>query len=182
MTPTNWLIRYIAGTNPPVDTLTIVHSPGRSNLYYAAQRTNASSLESPLTDAELFQPFAGSDFWRIDLGLEFLNWPSQQIANYNQPRRGQPCRVLESRASTPIPGGYLHVKSWVDIDRDGILQAEAYDLRNQHIKNFKLGSVRKVDGVRQLEDMTMGMENSSDETQIRFNLDGPARSETADQR
>ena len=173
VTSTNWLIRYIAGTNPPIDTLTIVHTPGRPNLYYATVGTNAASLGSPLAAGELFQPFAGSDFWRADLGLDFLAWPSQQQVTH-QMRRGRACRVLESRPATANPAGYLRVKSWVDVETDGILRAEAYDARDRFIKEFLLGSFRKVDGVHQLEDMTMRKPDSGEETRIQFDLERPS--------
>src|SRR5689334_19663123 len=93
VTSSNWLIRYVAGTNPPLETLTIVHTPGRPNLYYSNAGPGTNALNpAPLTSRELFRPFAGSDFWPVDLGLDFLSWPTQRVTDYNQMRRGQVCR------------------------------------------------------------------------------------------
>src|SRR5258706_9853289 len=40
-------------------------------------------------------PFANSDFWLADLGLEFLHWPEQHMTK-KEMRRGQFCKVIES--------------------------------------------------------------------------------------
>lgn len=170
VTPTNWLIRYVAGSNSALDTLTVVHTPGRPNEYYAGQGTNGGSYGSRLSERDLYQPFAGSDFWRIDLGLDFLWWPSQRHVA-NEMRRGQDCDVLESRHPQPVPGGYLRVKSWVDTKHDGILLAEAYDEQDRRLKQFKVGSFRKVDGYYHLEEMTMSRAQGGGETRIRFDLE-----------
>ncbi len=170
VTTTNWLVHYIAGTNPPVDSLTIVHTPGRDNQY---QDLNGKPLaSSTIPNApDLFQPFAGSDFWRIDLGLDFLAWPTQRQTAH-QMRRGRACRVLESINPAAAAGTYHRVVSWVDVETDGILKAEAYDTGNRLVKEFLVGRFRKVDGQYQLEEMTIRRPGSREETQIRFNL-GP---------
>lgn len=166
---TNWHVRYTAGTNPVVEALTIVHPPGQPNLHYTSTPTNAT-VETSVSGAELFRPFAGSDFWRIDLGLDFLSWPQQrQIAH--QMRRGRACRVLESRNPNPAPGTYSRVVSWVDVESDGILKAEAYDVQNTLMKEFLVGSFRKVDGQYELEEMTIRLPHPKQETQIRFDLE-----------
>ncbi len=168
VTATNWLVQYIAGTNPPVDSLTIVHTAGRDNQY---RDLNGKPLAGSATPgaSDLFQPFADSDFWRIDLGLDFLSWPTQrQIAH--QMRRGRACRVLESVNSAATPNTYHRVVSWVDVETDGILKAEAYDSGNRLVKEFLVGSFRKVDGQYQLEEMSIRRPGSRGETRIRFNL------------
>ena len=45
-------------------------------------------------------PFAGSDFWIADLGLEFFHWPEQKVLK-KEFRRNCSCVVLESTNPNP---------------------------------------------------------------------------------
>ena len=94
---------------------------------------------------ETMVPFAGSDFWLADLGLEFLNWPTQRLLR-KEIRRGQSCAVLESVNPHPAPGAYSRVVSWIDIETDGIINAEAYDSKGKLLKEFAVTSLKKVRG------------------------------------
>jgi hypothetical protein len=167
---TNWQIEYVAGSGTARETLTIVHQPGSSNVYYCCEPLTTNRAPRPLSRAELFQPFAGSDFWRVDLGLDFFFWPQQRQIK-NQMRRGRACRVLESQESAPTPGGYSRVVSWLDVETDGLLRAEAYDLQGQLRKEFLVGSYRKVNGEYHLEEITIRRPEGREETRIRFDLD-----------
>lgn len=167
VTGTNWVVRYIAGTGETTDMLTIVRAAGQPAQYFRSSSTNS---EGPrLTEAQLFHPYAGSDFWPVDLGLDFLAWPTQRQLDH-QMRRGRACRVLESVNPSPKTGGYQRVVSWVDVETDGILKAQAYDVANQKVKEFLVGSFRKIDGQYQLEEMSMTRTGARDETRIRFDL------------
>jgi hypothetical protein len=169
VTETNWRIRYVAGTKPSGDTLVVVRSSSAPNTYYSADPTTNATLK-PLAQADLFQPFAGSDFWRIDLGQDFFFWPQQRQIK-NQMRRGRACRVLESRNPKAAPGSYARVVSWIDVETDGILKAEAYDHRDQLLKEFLVVSFRKVEGQYHLEEMAIRSQKPGEETRIRFDLD-----------
>ena len=57
------------------------------------------------------------------------------------------CHVLESIDSKATDAGYARVKSWVDIEYNGIIRAEAYDRAGKRVKEFKVDSFRKVDGL-----------------------------------
>ncbi len=167
VTATNWLVRYVAGATPPVDILTTVHTRGFTNIHFGLSGTNSAS--GPLTSRELFEPFAASDFWRIDLSLDFLSWPGQRQIG-NQMRKGRACRILESVNPAPLPGTYFRVESWVDVETDGILKAVAYDSANRPIKQFEVGRFRKVNGQYQLEEMSISRPDSREETRIHFDL------------
>jgi len=165
VTSTNWQVVYqSAPTNgAPAETLTILHSPGQTNRY-----TLAIGAE-PATAAPLTHALAGSDFWLLDLGLEFFHWP-QQRALRAEMSRSRPTRVLESLASQPAPIGYARVLSWIDNETGGVLQAEAYDRRNKLVKKFKLGSFEKVQGRWKVRDMSIRNTRTGQQTRLKFDL------------
>ena len=119
------------------------------------------------------QPFAGSDFWIADLGLEFLHWPLQRVLRI-QMRKGQSCDVLQSTNPQPVPGGYSRVVSWIAINRPEdivIVHAEAFDTRDKLLKEFDPKKVEKINGVWQLEEMEIRNRQTGTRTRIDFNLD-----------
>jgi hypothetical protein len=169
-TPTNWLNVYAAITRPnsqPVK-LTIVHSAAQTNQYFLAENTDSRKLASP----EIMLPFAGSDFWVADLGLDFLHWPQQRVLR-KQMRKGLFCDILQSINPAPVPGGYARVLSWIAINRPEdiiIVHAEAFDTRDKLLKEFDPKKVEKVDGVWQLEEMEIRNRQAGTRTRIDFNL------------
>ena len=168
VTETNWYILYVAGTGSAAEVLTVERSGSGPNQYYSGDPTTNSAAKR-LSPAELFQPFARSDFWRIDLGQEFFFWPEQRQIK-NQMRRGRACRVLESKNPHAIRGTYARVLAWIDVETDGILKAEAYDERDRLLKEFLVVSFRKVEGQYHLEEMAIRNHKTGEETRIRFDL------------
>jgi hypothetical protein len=88
------------------------------------------------------QSFAGSDFSRGDLGLEFLHWPRQRVLR-RELSNGRMCDVLESRPESDGP--YGSVRSWVDTKEGVLLSAEAYDERQVRVKQFSVTHFREVE-------------------------------------
>jgi len=115
-------------------------------------------------------PFAGSDFWLADLGLEFFHWPEQRILK-SELRKSRLCRVLESINPRPAPGAYSRVVSWIDDESRGILHADAYDFQNKLLKEFDTKKFKKVEGQWQLEEMEINNVQTGSRTQIEFNFD-----------
>jgi len=169
ITETNWQVIYRSSpTNgAPAETLVITHTPGQPNRYVLTVGSNVVS-QSPLIHS-----FAGSDFWLIDLGLEFFHWPKQRILRAEMSRT-RPCRVLESVNPKPSPGGYARVLSWIDNESGGILQAEAYDTTstNRPVKKFILGPMKKVQGQYQPREMRMRNTRTGQQTELKFDLKG----------
>jgi hypothetical protein len=181
----SWMVSYwaLAPDRHLSEQLEIDHTSGRSNTYRISFETNDtffSTNRQPLQGSklacvqhisgdQLVRPFAGSDFWLCDLGLEFLHWPQQRVVT-NEMRRSRSCWVLESATSTPAAGGYARVLSWIDVEHEGILRAEAYDSAGKQMKEFKLGSFRKVDGRPELESMKMRNLRTSSESELKFDL------------
>lgn len=113
-------------------------------------------------------PFANSDFWFADLGLEFLHWTGQKILK-RESSHTRICNVLESTNPNPSTNGYSRVVSWVDEESDGIVHAEAYDSKNKLLKVFDLKSIGKKNGIWQPELMEMENVQTGSRTWIDFN-------------
>jgi hypothetical protein len=182
VTASNWQTVYstrISGTNHDADfgrahfgRLTITHFGDRPNVYTVANvdpppaETNALR---DLTGDQTMAPFAGSDFWIADLGLEFLHWPGQRLVK-REFKRGCGCRVLESTHPHPPPNGYARVVSWIDNETGGIVQAEGYDARGKKLKEFAPKSFKKVNGQWELQEMQIVNVLTGSRTQLEFDL------------
>ena len=90
-------------------------------------------------------PFAGTDFWLSDLGLDFLHWPKQRLIRYDKPamRNTRPCKVLESLNPNLAEKNYARVVSWIDAEYGGVIAADAYDSKGKKFKIFSLKSFKK---------------------------------------
>ena len=130
----SWTVRYEARsrTNTPVDSLTVLFSPDSPPRYEST---------TPISSSPSVQPFAGTDFWRCDLGLEFLHWPDQRLVK-QELSNGRMCWALDSY--NPATNGYASVRSWVDTEFQALLRAEAYDSIRRKVKEFSTGSFRQI--------------------------------------
>lgn len=182
VTATNWQSAYQAIWSNRVERLLVVHAPDQPNSYFF--HTNFSvdipllgelpigriQRNHQLKNAELVMPFAGSDFWLADLGLEFFHWPEQKILK-SELRKTRLCRVLESVNPQPSTNTYSRVVSWIDDESRGILHAEAYDSQNKLLKEFDTKKFRKVNDQWQLEQMEIYNVQTRSRSQIEFNFD-----------
>lgn len=167
-----WTTRYIARAAGRADSevLSIRQFSDRPPVYVVegGQRPTAEMLPA----GQAFVPFAGSDFWLADLGLEFFHWPEQRLLP--GPRddppmvKGRACKVLESR--NPAGAPYSRVVSWIDNEFKSLIQADAYDAAGKLLKRFSIGSVTKVSGVWHLKDMEMIDERRDTKTRLQFEL------------
>jgi hypothetical protein len=176
ITPTNWTSDYEilpSAGGPGGMKLSVVHSgeqPNRYVLFNPAAGSASNAVAQELAQDQIMAPFAGSDFWIADLGLEFLHWPKQRLLK-KEMRHSKSCSVLESINPAPIRGGYTRVVSWIMIERPhGIVHADAYDSRGERIKRFDPKNLEKVQGEYQLEEMEMRSPKTDSRTWIKFNL------------
>jgi hypothetical protein len=174
LTPSNWL-NVCEATNPDGShtTLTIRHTPGRTSEYAvanAAAETTNRPTPTQLAPNATMAPFAGSDFWIADLGLEFLHWPEQNLLDQEM-KRGQACDKLESVNPHPAPGGYARVISWVDLDTGGIVHAEAWDAAGTKIKWFEPKKFKQSQGDWRLAAMEIRNLQTETRTRIEFTLE-----------
>ena len=167
----DWQVNYetAAAERHAAEKLTIIHSPGRPNEYLDSSGTNTSERPISRADDLAARPFAGSDFWVMDLGLEFFHWPEQRLLKPEM-RHNRSCRVLESVNPASDPAGYARVVSWIDVETDGLVCAEAYDRGNRLLKEFSVGSFRKVEGRYQLQDMKIRNAKTGRRTELEFDL------------
>jgi YD repeat-containing protein len=183
VTTTNWQSIYEAGRTNKVEKLLVVHTANQSNSYfYDTNYLNqvpflgdipilGHLFRSPqkLSGAEIMTPFAGSDFWLADLGLEFFHWPEQKILK-KEVKRSRGCSVLESTNPNPSTNGYSRVVSWVDNDGGGIVQAYAYDAQGKLLKEFYPKNIEKVNGQYQVQEMDMINDQTGSRTRLEFDL------------
>jgi len=175
-TPTNWHSVYETSGSSNATILVkleVIHSENAPNQYRLWQQSATEGWGGEgrvLAGSEVMMPFAGSDFWLADLGLEFFHWPGQRLLR-KEMRRGQSCNVLESVDSQPGAGGYSRVVSWLDIDTGGIVHAEAYDAQNKLLKEFDPKEFKKVNGRWELREMEIRNAKERSSTRLEFNLD-----------
>lgn len=147
-TETNWTLTYVAATTNSVAAFSVTHVAGQPNQY------QFEGLEALKAAPDLLAAFAGSDFWLLDLGTEFFQWPRQMLWK-KELKNGQACDVLESRPTQPGTAGYSRVVCWIDQDTGGIVQAEAYDVRGKLLKEFEPKGFRKVNGEWRVEELVI---------------------------
>lgn len=172
---TNWSTTYSTqGTNKDhAATFSVTCAGNRPNEYrvwtFARPPGDTNEFES-LSGETAFVPFAGSDFWLADLGMEFLHWPMQRLLK-KEICRTQSCDKLESLAPAGETNGYVRVVSWFDIDTGGPVLVEAYDAKGKMMKEFKPNDFRKVNGQWQVEELEMNNLRTGSRSYLRFKLD-----------
>jgi hypothetical protein len=125
--------------------------------------------QSAILSVKEYEPFAHSDFWLCDLGLEFFHWPEQKILK-KENRRSRVCNVLESTNPNPSTNGYSRVVSWIDSESGGIVHAEAFDAQNKLLKIFDPKSFKKVNGQWELQEMEIRNVRTGSRSRIEFDL------------
>jgi hypothetical protein len=181
ITPTNWQNIYetvITNNDGYTDGnyLKIIHADSRADEYvwnnFNSPKINPvrSNLgEVRWSGTERIYPFSGSDFWSVDLGLEFFHWPEQKILK-REMRRGRSCKILESTNPSPSTNGYSRVISWIDNESGGIVHADAYDAQGRLLKEFDPKSFKKVNGQWELQDMEIRNVQTGSRTRLEFDL------------
>lgn len=171
----DWTVTYqtAAADSIGAEKLTVHFSPGRANRYVFEQALSPGAplgapRESMGASADI--PLAGSDFWLSDLGMEFYHWPQQERLA-GERRGGELCHALESVNPTPAPGGYSRVKTWIEKESGAPLEAVADGADGAPLKDFKIGSVKKVNGHWQVKDIEMINIRNRSQTHIVFDLE-----------
>jgi hypothetical protein len=144
--------------------------PPRYSLQTQTEEQGAEPDPVQLSGDEAMIPFAGSDFWLADLGLDFLHWPDQRMDRSTRitMRKGRACKILESRNPRPNAAGYTRVRSWVDNETGAILIAEAFGPDNRRMKEFEIGGFTRVDGRWELKNMEMRNLRDDTRTTLQF--------------
>jgi len=184
---TNWQSSFAACEKPndqfPIVEFIIKHSNSVIEEFISAKDINAGGdiggfycytnmLTAPLRlGKDTAKPFAASDFWLCDLGLEFFHWPAQKILPHTTTlKRGREYTLLESTNPNPPTNGYSRVVSWIDKETGGILEAEAYDATGKLLKDFAPKSFKKVNGQWELQEMEIRNVQTGSRTRLEFDL------------
>ena len=182
-TPMAWQTIYEAQATNGLETLLVMHTAGRSNIYcYLPTNLPALNTSIPIfwdilghafpsnvvSGAALMSPFAGSEFCLGDLGLEFFHWPGQKVMKKDV-HRSRGCTVLESTNPSPGTNGYSRIVSWIDNETLGIVEAYAYDAKGLLVKDFYPKDFKKVKGQWQVQ--TLVMENWATGASSRLEFD-----------
>ena len=178
---TNWagIFEDIGTNSTSGEKLRILHQEFQPNHYAVAHVCQPletfSNLDAwgvqAISEKELTMPFAGSDFWPCDLGLEFFHWPSQKVLpKPTNLVRGREYTLLESTNPDPSVNGYSRVLTWIDKETGGILEAEAYDTSGKLLKVFEPKSFKKVNGQWELQEMEIRNVQTGSRTRVEFDL------------
>jgi hypothetical protein len=162
---TNWTTTYAVTGVTNGAQLTVTHHGDAANEYAFSE----AGKNSKPTGAKVMTPFAGSDFWLADLGLEFFHWPEQTVLK-SERRRSRNCRVLESVNPLPTADGYSRVVTWIDRESSGVVHADAYDAEGKLLKEFEPKEFKKVNGQWQLQEMEIRNVQKNSRTTIVFQL------------
>ncbi|HSY10064.1 MAG TPA: outer membrane lipoprotein-sorting protein [Candidatus Dormibacteraeota bacterium] len=173
MKATNWCARYETASSNRV-LLIVIHEAEKPNHYALFEGPPklgeaVDRIGTDLPNSKIMTPFANSDFWIADLGLEFFHWPEQKILKHDM-KRGRSCQVLESANPNPSTNGYSRVVSWIDNETLGIVHAEAYDLKNKLLKEFDPKSFKKVNGQWELQEMEIRNDQTGSRTRLEFDV------------
>lgn len=150
--------------------LLVIHSAGNTNDYRLDEQNIAGHFEKNLAGKDAMIPFANSDFWLCDLGLEYFHWPDQKILR-GETMRGVFCKVLESTNPNPSTNGYSRVVSWIDNDSLGIVQAKAYDVKGNPLKEFYPKDIQKDKATGQWQVGTLEIDNVQTHSRTRLIFD-----------
>lgn len=184
--PSVWQSFYEAKMANATVALVVNHAAGRPNSYFYNTNSNYGEripqfsgtpllgrffLGQQVSGAALMEPFAGSDFWFADLGLEFFHWPEQKVLpKTTSLKRGRAYTLLESINPNPATNNYSRVLSWVDLETGGILEAEAYDAKGHLLKVFEPKSFKKINGQWELQEMEIRNVQTGSRTRLEFDL------------
>jgi Outer membrane lipoprotein-sorting protein len=176
LSETNWTSNYQAtdiSSNEVI--LDVVHHVDAPNDYFLTQdkigeswRTKSQALSGNKT----MIPYATSDFWIADLGLEFFHWPQQKVLKKDV-HRSRGCIVLESTNPNPSTNGYSRVVSWIDEESLGIVEAYAYDANGKLLKDFYPKDFKKVNGQWQVQTLVMENVQTGSRSRLEFDLNKP---------
>jgi len=148
------------------ETLIILHREGITNRYdyKRAGETVPEAATNP------FIPFATSDFWLADFGLEFLHWPNPKHIK-TEMRKSRPCYVIETVNPHPAKDAYAKVWSWIDTEKGGLIRAQAYSADGNLLKEFEIKNIKRVEGRWQLKAVGIRNEQTDTNTRLEFDLE-----------
>ena len=154
----------------PAEILIIKHKFGAPNEYLYAKGTGKNQPPEPqkISTNNIWQPFAGSDFYLADLGLQFFHWDDHKIVK-KEMRKSRSCRVVESMNPNPAISEYSRVLSWLDFETGNLILAEGYDLENRLLKEFSVRKVSRQKDRVEVKEIEIRNDRTDSRTRLEFN-------------
>jgi hypothetical protein len=174
--PIKWMIRPMEGRwldiyqtpdkfEIPQEVLIIDHQNGTN--HYDYKRGGVAVTE---VTTNVFIPFAMSDFYVGDFGLEFLHWPNPKHVK-TEMKKGRPCYVIETVNPHPGKNAYARVRSWIDTENGGLIRAQAFTDDGSLLKEFEIKDIKRVEGHWQLKAVSIRNEQTDTNTRLEFDLE-----------
>ena len=167
-----WRVNYVAKSREGEErVLVIEHGRDRLPRY---ERRQGKSEQKVLSrgDAASTKGYAGSEFSPLDLGLDFLHWPKQELVNHRiTMRRSRPCFVIESSDPDYHGAPYTRVLSWIDREHLVIMRSEAYDISGKLLKTFEPDDVTKVNGEWRVKTVEIRNRSTKRKSELEFLYD-----------
>ena len=156
----------------PAEILIIKHRFGAPNEYYYSRGKGDNAAPEPekISTNSIWQPFAGSDFYLADLGLQFFHWDEHKIVQ-KEMRKGRSCRVVESINPDPDISEYSRVLSWLDYETGNLILAEGYDHQNELLKEFSVRKVSRQEDRVQVKEIEIRNDRTDSRTRLEFNYE-----------
>lgn len=156
----------------PAEILIIKHEFGRPNEYFYAKGKGNNPPPEPqkLSTNSIWQPFAGSDFYLADLGLQFFHWQDHKIVK-KEMRKGRSSRVVESINPNPAISEYSRVRSWLDFETGNLIRAEGYDMENRLLKEFNVRKISRDKDRVEVKEIEIRNDRTDSRTRLEFNYE-----------
>ncbi|TAN35972.1 MAG: outer membrane lipoprotein-sorting protein [Verrucomicrobia bacterium] len=110
----------------------------------------AQLAPEPLTMLDL--PLEGTDINWLDLSLSYLWWPGGRTVGMEHVK-GRACYVVDLPVPREVSTVCVMVRLWIEAKVHVLLQAEAYDAKQQRLRVLRIKSFKKVNDLWMLEDL-----------------------------
>ena len=118
----------------------------------------------PLTLLDL--PLEGTDINWLDLSLSYLWWLGGRTVG-TEHVKGRACFVVDLPVPNEVSTVCATVRLWIESKVHVLLQAEAYDAKQQRLRALRVKSFKKIKDLWMLEDLEVQSYPSRHYTQLR---------------
>lgn len=120
----------------------------------------------PATLTLLDSPLAGLDLNWLDLSLSYLWWPNGRTIG-TESVKGRPCYVVDLPVPRDVSALCSTVRLWIEAKVHVLLQAEAFDAKQQRLRALRIKSFKKVKDLWLIEDLEVQAYPSRHRTLLR---------------
>ena len=142
--------------------LTVERAAGGAIAYQAFQGPQLA----PAVLTQLDSPLAGLDINWLDLSLSYLWWPNGRTIG-TEHVKGRQCYVVDLPVPRDVSALCSTVRLWIEAKVHVLLQAEAFDARQQRLRMLRIKSFKKVKDLWMIEDLEVQAYPSRHRTLLR---------------